>query len=295
MRAGGSLSPARLAFEDLAQHLLRGAARVRTIPPGDARLAPSFLVIGGQRCGTTSLYSYLIEHPLVVQSLVKEAHFFDNHFDRGGAWYSGYFPSQFYGRFVERRFGRKPITGEASPYYLFHPLAAERVARLLPDVKLIVLLRDPVARAWSHYSHEVAKGFEALSFEEAIECEERRLDGELERMVSDPSYRSFNAQHYSYLARGRYIDQIERWREHFPAEQLLTMNSSGLFSDPEAALNRVLRFLGLPPTRLRAYPKHNTYRHRPLGEETRRRLREYFAEPNRRLYEYVGTDYGWGS
>ena len=97
---------------------------------------------------------------------------------------------------------KRYLTGEATPYYLFHPHAAGRLAELIPHAKLIVLLRDPVTRALSHYQHNLAMRCESLSFEEAIQAEPERLAGELEKMMNDPAYYSYNHQQYSYLARG---------------------------------------------------------------------------------------------
>src|SRR2546423_13513556 len=117
------------------------------------RIIPDFLIIGGQKCGTTSLYYYLIEHPNIAPAVRKQMHFFDNRFKKGFGWYKSNFPtifSKWYKTFLHKQ---KFVSGEATPYYLFHPLAASRVHQFLPDVKLIVLLRNPVNRAYSHYNH----------------------------------------------------------------------------------------------------------------------------------------------
>ncbi|MFN8451844.1 MAG: sulfotransferase [Anaerolineae bacterium] len=128
------------------------------------RLEPQFAIIGGQKCGTTSLYAYLLQHPRVV-SLFKEVHFFDNNYYKGRRWYRAQFPLA--GAPSEDAL----ITFDASPYYLFHPAAPQRVAALYPDMKLIALLRNPVDRAYSHYSHNRQSTAEKLSFEDAIRAE----------------------------------------------------------------------------------------------------------------------------
>ena len=165
------------AATDTPTPLLEKLLRATTYP---LRLLPDFLIIGTQRGGTTSLYNYLVEHPGIGAASIKEVHFFDTpHFKQGLAWYRGHFPSAFQRYYVERSLKHGFVTGEASPYYLFHPHAPKRVAGLMPQMKLIVMLRNPVDRAYSHYHHEVAGGHEKLAtFEEAIACEDERLAGE---------------------------------------------------------------------------------------------------------------------
>ncbi|HXS47682.1 MAG TPA: sulfotransferase domain-containing protein, partial [Solirubrobacterales bacterium] len=174
------------------------------------RPLPDFLIIGAQKGGTTSLHAYLSEHRRVSPSSTKEVHFFDHAYDRGLGWYRAHF----------QRSAKAPLSlsGEATPYYLFHPLVPARVAETLPESRLIVILRDPVDRAFSHHNHELALGFEDLPFEEAIEREPERLEGEQERILEDPGYRSFAHQHHSYVSRGRYAEQLERWLAHVPPE-----------------------------------------------------------------------------
>src|SRR5436189_26280 len=121
------------------------------------RPLPDFLILGAQKAGTTALYAYLRWHPQVTGPSFKEVSFFDRHYARGERWYRAHLPVR-----------RRAVVGEASPSYLFHPLAPERVARMLPEARLIALLRNPVDRAFSHYQHEVALGREQLSFEDAL-------------------------------------------------------------------------------------------------------------------------------
>jgi Sulfotransferase domain len=252
------------------------------------RRLPDFLIIGGQRCGTTSVYRYLVAHPQVEGAYPsKGAHYFDNHPDRSLGWYRSHFP-------VSR--GASPITGEGSPYYLFHPHVPARVARVAPEVRLIVMLRDPVERAYSHYQQEYARGFEpSESFERALELEPQRMDGEQERMAADPRYRSLAHQHHSYVARGLYLEQIEAWRQHFPAERMLIIHAERFFADPAAGMAAVQTFLGIDPAPTAEYRAHNARGYAPMDPATRRMLEERFADPNRRLYAYLGVDYGWGA
>jgi hypothetical protein len=248
------------------------------------RPLPDFLIIGAQKAGTTALYAYLRRHPRITGPSWKEVSFFDRHYARGEAWYRGNFPNNLRAR---------GLVGEASPSYLFHPLAPQRVAALVPQAKLIALVRDPVDRAFSHYQHEVALGREPLSFEDALRAEEERLQGEVERLLADPCYFSRPWWDYTYQSRGRYAEQLERWLAVFPRHQLLIVPSEDLLAEPERTHARVLEFLGAPPHRLDSYPRVFERQYEPMHPETRGRLAAEFAEPNRRLYELVGRNLGW--
>jgi hypothetical protein len=219
----------------------------------ELRMEPDFLIVGGQRCGTTSLFRYLATHPAVVPPLFQKGiHFFDLHYGRGLRWYRGQFPVR---SIADRRVAPaapRAATGEASPYYVFHPLAAERIARDLPAVKLIVLLRDPVERAFSAHKQESGRGFETEPFERALDLEESRLEGEVERIHADPSYVSFSHQHHAYLARGRYAEQLERLFGLFGRERVLVLESADLSATPEPLCARLPGSAAPAPARLRA-------------------------------------------
>jgi len=257
-----------------------------------ARPLPDFLIIGAQKAGTTALYAYLREHPAIAGPPWKEVSFFDRHYRRGAAWYRGNFPNRLYLRRVRARTAARPIVGEASPSYLFHPLAPERVAALVPNVRLIALVRNPIDRALSHYHHEVALGREPLSFEDALAAEDSRMHGELERML-DPSYFSHAWWNYTYVSRGLYAEQVERWVEHFTRERLLIVPSDDLGGRPGETYARVLEFLGAPPHELAAYPRIFSREYAEMEPRTREGLHKRFAQPNARLYELLGRDLGW--
>lgn len=257
------------------------------------RLLPDFLLIGAQRGGTTSLYSYLTRHPSVLPSHHKEIHFFDQDYQKGTNWYRSNFPTIFRKYWVQRRLSGPVETGEASPYYFFHPLVARRVAQTLKDIKLILLLRNPIDRAYSHYQLSVRLGREQLSFEEAIEKEPTRLAGERDKIVQTSTYRSFNYQNYSYLTRGRYIRQIQRWLQYFSREQMLILKSQDLYTQPQTALQQVEDFLELPPFDLQNYKVYNQGQYAPLSQNLRADLRAHFEPFNQELYQFLDRDLAW--
>lgn len=262
-----------------------------------ARVLPDYLIIGAQRCGTTSLQEYLARHPLISGArFTKGTHFFDREYGRGPGWYRSHFPTvteQALRRV--RHHGQDPQAGESSSYYIFHPLALQRIAETLPHVRLIVMLRDPVSRAYSQYNHEVARGFEDLPFAEALAREAQRLAGEAERMAEDPSYDSLPWRHQSYFARGLYLEQVDRLLALFPPDQVLVLESGEFFSDTDAVYERVLRFLGLPELHLDFYPQRYSYKYPRLDPGLRVELAERYAEPNRLLFARLGRKFDWAA
>jgi hypothetical protein len=263
---------------------------------GRFRALPDYLIIGAARAGTTSLHAQIEQHPDVLPSRRQEVHFFDSpRYLNGANYYRLYFPSRIQVRLQALRRGLRPRTGESSPYALFHPHAAERVRELLPNARLIVLLRDPVERAHSDWAMRRRRGAEPLSFEDAIAEEERISGEELERMAADPTYESPRLRQYAYLARGVYADQLPRWLAAFPREQLLIIESEAYRRDVPRTLDRVWAHLGVRPMALADYPSRNRGEYEPMADPTRDRLRALFAPHNERLYALLGERYDWGS
>jgi hypothetical protein len=270
----------------------RAAAR----PTAPWRALPDYLIAGGQRCGTTSLQRYLIEHPHVAPAgLMKGVHYFDtNDYHRGLDWYRSHFPTRRYLTSMADRIGGTVITGESSPYYMFHPLAPARIATDLPAARIVVLLRDPVDRAYSQFLHERRRGYENLEFEPALEAEEDRLCGEAERMLADPYYDSFSLRHHSYMARGVYFSQVRHLADLVGEERLLVVSSEQMFADPAATYHRVVRFLGLPEFTPEGFAAQNANVYTsPISAHARGMLEDRFREPNKLLYDLVGEDFGW--
>jgi Sulfotransferase domain len=227
----------------------RNMTRVAGARTSGLRLLPDFLLVGAQRSGTTSLHRALAQHPGVVTPLFhKGVHYFDMDYDRGFSWYRGHFPVAALAR---RRVGRgsgEPRTFESSGYYMHHPLAPRRIAADLPGVRLLVVLRDPVERAYSAHRHEFLRGFETEeSFERALELEPQRLAGEVDRMLTDPSYRSFSHRHHSYLDRSQYVSQIRTLFDLFGRDRVHVLDSEAFFARPREEFDQVLDFLGLAP------------------------------------------------
>ena len=266
-------------------------ATVRTTGP--LRLQPDFLIVGAQRCGTTTMFKTLVQHPLVARPFLRKGvHYFDNKgYGNGMSWYRGHFPVAATSR--ARRLGKRPLTGESSPYYMFHPLAATRIAADLPGVRLIVLLRDPVERAYSGHSHELARGYETESFERALELEAERLRGERERMLAEPGYESFEWQHHAYLTRGRYHEQLVALEKLVGRDRLHVVDSQEFFTQPAKVFPGVLDFLGLPPHPGTVFEQHNARKRSPMSAELRKDLEDRYAEDDERLAQWWGRTPSW--
>ncbi len=276
------------------QRALRRTSRAVGRATAGARMTPGFLIVGAQRCGTTSMYKAITQHPAVLPAVLhKGAHYFDTGYERGPAWYRGHFPLQSTARRVQRETGTAPITGESSPYYSFHPLAGERIAADLPEVKLVMLVRDPVERAYSAHAHESARGFEDEPFERALELEPERLAGAEERLRREPLSRDDHHQHHAYVTRGQYVDQLERLTGLVGRDRLHLVDSDEFFTRPEEVYAGVLDFLGLPGWRPESFEKHNARPRASMPAALRDRLEAHFAPYDARLAEWWGRTPAW--
>lgn len=247
---------------------------------------PDFLIIGCQKCGTSSLHHYLANHPSVWSPEKKELHFFDYHYDLGLPFYKQYFNNQ-------------PdniddlLVGEATPEYIFHPYSAERIKKTLPKVKAIVLLRSPIERAFSAWRMGIRQGWETLSFEDAIEAEGSRIIGDMSKLNSDEHYYGFGWNHHSYLLRGHYSDQVENWLLHFKREDLLVLSAEKFFTDTKEEFKRVCDFLEIDEWYPEKFQNMFVGVNDSILETTRRKLEDYFLMHNKKLYSILGEDFGW--
>lgn len=265
---------------------------------------PNFLVIGAPRCGTSSLARCLRGHPEVFLATPMELRFFDREYERGLSWYSGHFAGV----------DGETAVGEASPSYLYRAEAVERMADAVPSARLIAVLRDPVARAYSHYWMERMRGRERRSFAQAV-------DDELSGGASRPGLSGPDAM--AYLDLGRYLGQLERVCEHYPRSSLLVQVFDDVVADPVESYRSVCRFLSvadtfvpallgtavnpsvafrslglrrlakrLPNPARRVVERANTrrFRYPPLDPEVRARATAFLADDTRALGVWLGGD-----
>jgi len=250
---------------------------------------PDFVIIRAQKGGTTQFYRLLTLHPDIARAAIKETHYFDRpeNFSKGIEWYRRCFPPP-------GRDGRRFITGEATPAYLVDPAIPERMAEVVPEARLIALLRNPADRAYSQYHMAIRNGNEPRSFEEALEEEQAWLLGEGNGLSDHERDSRANRQRLSsYLRMGLYVDQLLRWRRFFNDEQMLVLKSEDFFERPLKPLKLAHDFLGLPHREPEIRPRGAKHGYEPMNPSTRQRLEDFFEPHNHRLYELLGADLGW--
>ncbi len=254
------------------------------------RVLPDFLIIGAAKAGTTSLYNYLLQHPQVAPCFRKEVHYFDRKYNKGLKWYKSHFPLS-----SEMNVQLKMVTGESSPYYLYHPLAAERVSKTLPSVRLFCMLRNPIDRAISNYNHRVRAGFESLPIEEAFAIEKERISGENLKLINNPEYVSYNHYHFSYITRGYYAEQLENWFSHISKDQILILNSEQFYTDPATAMKKAFNHLALPWNDRLQFKVFNSggENYVNVSDTFRKNLVNHYKPYNEKLFELIGERYDW--
>ena len=298
-----ALAPVLTQVKDRSPRWVKDVANVSTraaaLATVGSRVGPDYLVTGTKRGGTTSLFNYLLMHPGVLGLFPesrgkKSTDWFFADRTQSLAWYRSHFHTERERDRLQRRLGYAPVGGEASPYYMWDPRIAGKVREHFPDVRTLVLLRDPVERAWSHYQERTSNGVEPLGFAEALEAEPSRLEGELERMAADPTYHSTAHDWYSYRSRGLYLPQLRNWLRHFPQEQVLVLRSEDMYADVQGVFDQVSDFLGLARVTL---PTTRTFNASPrkssVPEPVRRELARFYAPHNAELETFLGRDLHW--
>ena len=258
------------------------------------RAEPTFLLVGAQRCGTTSLFRALLSHPNVLRPIMhKGVNYFDVNADKSWSWYLGHFPLKANAR---RMAAPGHVTAgifEASGYYMFHPHAPARIAQALPGVKVVAMVRDPVERAYSAYKHEFARGFETEAFERALELEDSRVEPELARMLADPAYQSATYRHQAYRRRGHYAEQLDEFTSLLGPGSVHVVESERFFAEPADEYTRLLEFLRLPPVMPASFDQYNARPGSPLEPGLHAELRAHFKPQDDALEKFLGRPATW--
>lgn len=242
------------------------------------RSLPDYCIIGAQKSGTTSLYSYLALHSEVRPSHVKEINYYNKYYSEGISWYRAHFPVG-----PMRRSRRQFLTGEASTMYLYDERVPPRLYADLPEIKLLVVLRNPVDRAISHYHHRVRSGRESRSLEAALEAAlERFCRGDLE-----------SGSETDYLLFGCYGRHLRCWLNSFPEEQFLVMQAESFFGDPSAQFRKVSNFLGICYMDPEAQRIFNSGSYEASELPIKKELVKFFEPHNRDLYSMPIVNFGW--
>ncbi|WP_052755399.1 sulfotransferase domain-containing protein [Candidatus Nitrosotenuis cloacae] len=258
------------------------------------RLKPDFIIIGYHKCGTTSLYDYICQHPNVGHASRKEIHYFDLAYWRGPGWYRTYFPTIFTKKKIEKKTKHRFTTGEASPLYVIHPFAPQRIHKLIPNVKIIILLRNPVDRAYSHYQHAYLADQEFASFEETINEDDDRWNVFIKQLSNDEIH-DYDVKYIKtpYRSFGKYIDHIKLWYETFPKDQILVLKLEDLESNLHDTLKQTFLFLGLPNFTIKNTEKKNVREYDKMEAKTRNLLLDYYRPYNKKLEEFLERQLNW--
>jgi tetratricopeptide (TPR) repeat protein len=241
---------------------------------------PDFIIIGASKCGTSSLHQYLGCHPQILLPHKKELDFFWKNYDKGTDWYLAHFPA------ISDR--SDFLTGEATPNYIRFPEVAERIHQLSPQIKLILLLRNPIDRAVSWHYHKINTGLTKAKIEEAIALEIKQIENFSEEQIIKTAF--YNPDN---ILSSLYVYKIREWLKFFAKEQLLILKSEDLYEKPNQIVKQVFDFLELSNYQLPEYPKVNVGSYSPISEELRKILAEYFQPYNQKLEEDLGIKFNW--
>jgi hypothetical protein len=257
-----------------------------------SRVLPDFLIIGAAKCGTTSLYDYVIQHPDIYPALRKETKFFDVDYKMGITRYRSNFPLNFSKFLIEKIQKKKFLTGEATPGYLHNYHSANRVHKELPNIKLIVILRNPIDRAFSDYQMRVRAKHENRTFLDVIKYEENLLADGVD-LLKHEKYFEYGAKFRPYLSWGRYFDELEPWLKLFPKNNFLFLKTQDLNDDPITTLNHLFEFLDLKPFKIKNLKRQNVGKYEKLDEKIRDHLIHHFKNHNKKLEKFLGINFNW--
>ena len=236
---------------------------------GPMRILPDFLIIGAKRCGTTSLYYHLPEHPCIAKSHHDSMGFFNDNFHLGLNWYRSFFPTNFYKKSLKSKF-QKLLAFDVTTGYIEKEFTADNIYQTKPDMKIISILRNPVDRAYSHY-HDlgVRLGEEKRTFDDAIRSELKIL--EEKNYVTTDYDGNFTDRLYQYVVRGIYLDHLKIWMDVYPVKQFLILKTEELEKNPSEILNGVFKFLSLHNyDKINFEEKHNVSKYEPMNEQSRK-------------------------
>lgn len=294
LTAGRHVDFVRKHLPDAMKPPIKQAVKSYRMLTNTIRVRPDFIIIGARKCGTTSLYSYMARHPLVLPALKKEVFYFSDYFDKGESWYRSHFPTAIERWAVERVRRHEVITGEATPSYILNPDLPNLIYKMNPKIKLIAILRNPVDALYSAYEFGIKTGTykrEEVVFEKIVKTEieaaknvmPNRLQGNYAAIAAD----------LPLLSRGLYVDMLEAWYKVFPPRSIQIIISESLFNKPQETMDRLWRFLSLPSHSQKNYERRNANNYSDLSPMVREMLTGFFAPYNRRLQDHMGIKTGW--
>ncbi len=264
------------------------------------RLLPDVIIVGNNKSASNTVFYNLIEHPQIKGSSRRENRFFDANYWRGTNWYRSYFPTKSSKKKFEKN-NSKMLILDSSPTAFLHPYAAERMKKLLPNLKLIILFRNPTDHAYSLYHHRVRMNVEKETFENCILHDQERFE-ETERKWRNNEVREYSWKdlRLSYVSDGIYFNHIEKWFSLFPKENICCINVDDLAKKPIDILNKICTFLNLPNYNFKNYVKKNVNKedsrkptYPPMNPETREKLIQFYKPHNKKLESFLNMKFNW--
>ena len=255
------------------------------------RVSPNFFVIGGVRCGTTSLYHYLGQHNCIKQAAYDELGYFDDNFHLGLNWYRSLFPTKFMQKKIESEY-KKFLTYDVTPFYIYNPLVVDRIFKFSPNAKIIAVLRNPIDRAYSNYNSKMqAEGDTKTTFEEIINSEIGIIEKN-EKNIDDYAF-LVNTFYELLLARGFYAKQLEFWFKKFPRKNILLISSEELATNTDKTISEIFEFLEVPIQKISDLTKQNVIKYPKMKDSTREILINFFKPYNEKLFGVLGRRFNW--
>ena len=254
------------------------------------RVLPDFLVIGAKRCGTTSLFYHLPEHPCIPKSSHDNMGFFNDNYHLGVNWYKSFFPTIFTRNKIKSKFGNF-LAFDVTTTYMEEESTANNVYQTKPNMKIIVILRNPVDRTYSHFLKNVREKVEKRNFESAVEENMGRMKKEsYEQHETKPK---FIVDENNYLKKGLYALQLRHWLKIFPRENILIVSTEEFESDQQAIYNKIFKFLNISQFKVKNTEKMEKGSYPPMKSETRNLLLDYFRSHNQELFELINMEFDW--
>ncbi len=250
------------------------------------RTLPNFIIIGVKRCGTTTLYEQLSEHPCIEKSAHDNLGFFNNNFELGLNWYRSHFVTNSKKRNIKKKYG-KFATYDVTSSYIQNKQTAKNIFKTLPNVKLILILRNPSDRAYSEYKQNIIDENESRDFEELIKKEIKEIEN-----TSNENLK-FSSEKINLIKKGIYIIQILPWLKIFPREQILIISTEEFGEKTDEIYNKIFRFLELPEYKIKNKQRYRKGTYEKMSDEARKILDNFYKQYNNELFQKIGKNFEW--
>ncbi len=250
------------------------------------RKLPDFLVIGGKRCGTTTLFEFLRQHQMIAEPVIDHMGFFDDNYSIGINYYKSFFP-------IKTEETAKKLDYDVTTSYLTSPFVAERVAKEIPNVKIIVLLRNPTSRAWSDYNASQKKDASEEEFQTYIDDELQELEAsDFEEKVSKNDY-NMSEPFSNFIKKGLYSVYLKKWLKLFPRKNFLFISTESFSNDENKVFKQIFDFLGLSNFEIHKLQRMSKGNYEKLNPKIKNKLDLFFAPHNDELFKLINEKYDW--